>query len=80
MESQNQHQDIQAYEADQQRRAIEWQRRELEDLRRDGYDHRGYDSRPNDRDYNHDYERGDDRNYHLRPRLPVLVLPDGAPQ
>jgi hypothetical protein len=52
MESQNQRQDIQAYEADQQRRAIEWQRRELEDLRRDGYDDRGYDSRPNDRDYN----------------------------
>ena len=55
MQSQRQRQDAQAYETEQQQREIDRQRRELEDLRKDRYDDRGYDSRRDNRDYDRAY-------------------------
>jgi hypothetical protein len=61
MASRNQRQNVQAYEADQQRREIERQSQELEDLRAGTYDDRRYGLRPHEPDDNSNYDCGYDR-------------------
>lgn len=69
LEGQNQRQSAQDSEVEQNRRELDRQRREIEDLRRDRYSDRDYDRyddrrydnrRYDDRDYDRDYDHRND--------------------